>query len=51
VGLCALGLWVTESSGGPETRAGSFYLAAAGIGVLAFVVAGVLLTLARRRRP
>jgi hypothetical protein len=25
VGLCALGLWVTKSSGGPETRAGSFW--------------------------
>jgi hypothetical protein len=48
--LAAFGLWVTESSGGPETDVASFYLLALAIGLVAAVVGGVAFMFTRRDR-
>jgi hypothetical protein len=48
--LSAFGLWVTESSGGPETDVASFYLLALGIGLAAAVVGGLVFMFTRRDR-
>jgi hypothetical protein len=49
--LSAFGLWVTESRGGPETDAASFYLLAVGIALAMVVVGGLAFMFTRRTRP
>jgi hypothetical protein len=48
--LSALGLVVTESSGGPETEGAAFYLVAVGVALVAVTGAGLVYARGRRGR-
>jgi hypothetical protein len=48
--LAAAGLLITETPGGPETDAASYYLLAVGIGLVALILGGIAFMFTRRDR-